>query len=900
MTRELRFLVVALVLSALTVPVAGLAILKRPKHYTFTAAQASEYDMRVHNDQIALAAGAKGEHRLARMERLAHDYAYGSGINKGWNSVRALARLKADGFELVETLMNAEDGMAAIVVKDKRTGGHVIAFRGTDTVLTGWNRHGCAPELDPDAYTDLIEANYAEIGVNQFHAHRNIMKRWARQYGKDGKLQVTGHSLGGGLAGLFTASYPTVVKKLVTFQAPAQLPASARRYEQAMAKLPPDERPENVAVISINDAVSCAGEIYVGSPKMILTLADNMGITKAFWHLSFVMQGDQSAGTSMGTGKYRDPKDNLIRVEMDYKEFQAFRSVAQLKGSHSIIEKRRKWDQFAELLRVCLRDRCMLDMSAGRPLDPDGKTPPPVVVQDQIHELSRELYSFEAMPFNKASVTTITGRYVRALRILRDQATGDELRKNYDAEVELWAEIEKNTISLRDDRKARKKVNDVNIKLLTRRYHLLRTRQKILAPDGELMLAVLVRGRGAKIKNVGATVRIDGPSGTFIGKSTGSVFRNLAPGHYRIHVFADGFEPALASVNLTKQLPKKRLRKLVMMRAIPKWIPPLSLPAPAGTVQVIARVAPAGTPVTTIYIRISQPEKQYMEGYGRILRFWNLAPGRYDLAVLDSGFQSDVKTVELTAEQITNGVPIVLTLRKIYLGQPQYDSEAYVKAIRTYYETYHATLTNAKGYTEAKRDELEQLQLAALRHQKSFPHNKVAALWKKLHVEKDARKKEWRDVIRKAPLGLKGHTLQVREEDRPKLRSLLKQIEALDKKAHEQLDAIKIPKDNWNSSPSRLFREKFYGKARNVRQFLPSPPHPANWTKGSKLPMDRLPAALKALTDNFRLFRTKRREIGFMLGSATSLKTKWKPRIEEVKRLTKEVADMKAAKKKGN
>ncbi len=874
--------IAAPLLAFLATSASGQPVVKVAKDYDLPPEQTGKYQTMVQMAGAKLAASGGREHPLARIERLAHDYAYGAGANKGWDHIRVLARLKADGYELVETLENAKDGMAAIVVKDVRTGGHVIAFRGTDTAFSDGG-------IDPDAYNDVVESNYAEVGVSQFHVHRSIMDRWAKQYGKEGKLHVTGHSLGGGLAGLFAASHPKAVKKLVTFQAPAQLPASARRYEQAMAALPADQRPENVAIIAIDDAVSCAGEIHVGRPKIILTMADDHGLSKAYGHLSYLLQPDNCVTEAMTGKAYRNPKDNLFRMTMDYDEYHAFRAASQLRGGDPLLVKKRKWQDLAEILRISMRDGQMLSLAAGRPYDTTGKNPPLPAVQERIRTLCDELT-------DKSDAVRL--KYTKALDTLRGNAPSRELNTNYQNELDVWHEINKNLAALQDGSKGAAKVRAENIALLTKRYRLLRKREQLKNPasTGELMLYVAVRGVGKNVKDVGATVRIAGPSGVFTRGKTGSLFKNLSPGTYRILVTADGFEPARDVVRMTESLPKKRLYRKVSLKPIPNWRPHLGLPAPPGTIQAIVLKGPGKKEPMPIYIRISQPETRYMEGYGWIMRFWNVKPGQYDLAVIAGGFQSAVRTVTLTADQIANGYPMFLKLHELQPAQPtwkKWNRSACLAAFKGYFDAYQKTLAEAKGYNEKKRHGLERLQIDAYRTLNSFPHNETAKLWKAAKTEKQARADEWKKEARGVPRDTKGHWLRILEKDRPRLKAIVEKAKANDTWVEKRLKQIVIPKDDWHYSPGKLFSETIWGKNPHIGHApLPAAPHPANWGKPSKYPFSRVPAAMEAFRATLELHDKRRGTIEQMLQKARSLKSVLEPRIKEMKDFAEEVNEM--------
>ncbi len=267
-------------------------------------------DEKMKSERQAFEKTIQGEHPLARMERLAHGYAYGKGSDDNWNNKTLRRRMNVDGFDIVESMINTDDGTAGMVVKDRKTGRHIIVFRGTDS--------------PPDVISDIKETTLAQIGQTQYATNRKTFDEWAQKYSKDGKLDVTGHSLGGGLAHIFTSIHGDKIKKVSTFQAPAQEKNTIDRY----SKIPVEDRPEEVVLmVAAPDPVAHVGTQHAGVTKVIAGSADDMGIG----HTSMLLQ---NKGVKNWQGKaYRSDDDNLHLLEMTPEEYQKNREPNIL-GTH--------------------------------------------------------------------------------------------------------------------------------------------------------------------------------------------------------------------------------------------------------------------------------------------------------------------------------------------------------------------------------------------------------------------------------------------------------------------------------------------------------------------------------------------------------------------------------------
>ncbi len=247
------------------------------------------------------------EHGLARHERIAHDYVYAESLY-GYDDERLQRRMKADGLTLVETFRDA-DGTAAMVVRDDNTGKYTIAFRGTDDqVMENLANLG-------ETFSDK------PVGHAQYNKHAAIWDEWARKYGGDGNLTVTGHSRGGGLAALFTATHADKIEELAMFQSPGQTFEDYKNFHEAAA----GKWPKTTLIVAAKDLVQLSGQRHIGNPQVIVALANDMdlNLSRIGGHKNYVLQNPWI--TDWHDKLYRNANDELLRAVMDYHAYAALR-----------------------------------------------------------------------------------------------------------------------------------------------------------------------------------------------------------------------------------------------------------------------------------------------------------------------------------------------------------------------------------------------------------------------------------------------------------------------------------------------------------------------------------------------------------------------------------------------
>ncbi|MDQ7824246.1 MAG: hypothetical protein RDV48_15705 [Candidatus Eremiobacteraeota bacterium] len=312
----------------------------------------------------------KGEHPGARKERIAHTYAYG--VKGSFTDPRLIRRLRAENLTPVESL-HARDGAAAIVLRDDRNGGYIIAFRGTDD------------EKDRESDKKEWEAGKT-IGTTQYMNHRELYDGWVEKYGRNGKLEVAGHSLGAGKAQICLSFHPEKIARTTLVQSPGVDLETAKRYEDnttLVHRMRTEERGPVNLVQATRDPVGDVNRGHIGDPYVIagtgtdMTGAYDMATTIG-GHTQFVLQNPGGL-EDLETGKpyISENADRVIRP-LTIKEYQKYRGSTK-SGS--------EFDKFVREGGASPRDprwrnaaalQFTAEKRAARPSAKPGKSPPPI------------------------------------------------------------------------------------------------------------------------------------------------------------------------------------------------------------------------------------------------------------------------------------------------------------------------------------------------------------------------------------------------------------------------------------------------------------------------------------------------------------------------------------------
>ena len=285
----------------------------------------------------------KNEHPLARMQRVAHGYAYGDGEKEGgWDNKKFLTRIKADGFTVVETYKNSMDGAAAIVLRDDTTGKYIISIRGTDDTR--------------DKGSDYKEAREGlSIGVQQYSNNKKIFKGMIDKYSSrssDGKVIVAGHSLGAGVGNILSRTNPEKISKSYSFQGPGQTEKSADLFNQ----IPEDQRPEMILAVAAPDAVAYTGEKHPGNPKVYVAHSKKMAAGGSlFGHKSPFFQ---NIGMKDWKGEnYISNDEHIAIAEMDFDEYNEFRKPFAFVKGETKAQWLKRWKKLGTNLSMTVIDK---------------------------------------------------------------------------------------------------------------------------------------------------------------------------------------------------------------------------------------------------------------------------------------------------------------------------------------------------------------------------------------------------------------------------------------------------------------------------------------------------------------------------------------------------------------
>ncbi len=134
-----------------------------------------------------------------------------------------------NGFQAV-LIMPAEDGVLPM-----------LSIRGTADAA------GAITDIDPDQ-------------VGDFQYKNNAATIAAMIESAGGKVDLSGHSLGGAMAQIIAAHHTSAVGRVTTFQAPGVSKKTANLYKSNLSKIAEEDRPEVAHHTVNNDLVSKAGE----------------------------------------------------------------------------------------------------------------------------------------------------------------------------------------------------------------------------------------------------------------------------------------------------------------------------------------------------------------------------------------------------------------------------------------------------------------------------------------------------------------------------------------------------------------------------------------------------------------------------------------------------------------
>jgi len=154
------------------------------------------------------------------------------------------AFLKANGFDALPIIRGQHEFVMRTFVPTQAGKAPIVAFRGT---------------VPSKAQTLIADLDPSGIGMYQFNPNRQLIQDQMNAAAGHGKIISAGHSLGGALAQIAAATFPDLVGRVVTFQAPGVSKETAKKLED-YNKDNPDEAIESSHHRVKGDLVPLGGE----------------------------------------------------------------------------------------------------------------------------------------------------------------------------------------------------------------------------------------------------------------------------------------------------------------------------------------------------------------------------------------------------------------------------------------------------------------------------------------------------------------------------------------------------------------------------------------------------------------------------------------------------------------
>ncbi len=157
-------------------------------------------------------AAAKAEPPLANTDAVIEQLAHGM-VDKELDG-RDEQFLKVNGYDAVPPIRGAHEFVMRTFVPIQAGKAPIVAFRGT---------------VPTKAQTVIADLDPTGIGMYQFNPNRARIESEMQAASSHGAVISAGHSLGGALAQIAAATFPSLVSRIVTFQAPGVSAAMAKK-----------------------------------------------------------------------------------------------------------------------------------------------------------------------------------------------------------------------------------------------------------------------------------------------------------------------------------------------------------------------------------------------------------------------------------------------------------------------------------------------------------------------------------------------------------------------------------------------------------------------------------------------------------------------------------------------
>jgi N-acetylmuramidase/Domain of unknown function (DUF4157)/Lipase (class 3) len=187
---------------------------------------------------------------------------------------------------------------------------------------------------------DLVATLEPEsVGLEQFNANRRRIELELQKLSKQGKVWLTGHSLGGALAQLAGSEFANLTERIITFQSPgidAKHVANLKKHNKAN----PDQKVVSTHYQVAGDVVSGAGEALTPGELVKFEMNPSSGASMKHYGIGLI------AGAIVGPGSGIVVKEASEKVSK-HRAFPVSNAVQENPAFKDLFENGKKFDKVA-------------------------------------------------------------------------------------------------------------------------------------------------------------------------------------------------------------------------------------------------------------------------------------------------------------------------------------------------------------------------------------------------------------------------------------------------------------------------------------------------------------------------------------------------------------------------